>query len=314
MSNQQDTFKHDQTFPGSLQSNKHRGIRVRSLAVLPSLLTIGNGIAGMACVIMLFKAYAFLQTAHQTSSQDAWMLANNALFSAAVYIGFGMLLDALDGKIARLTGSEGEFGAELDSLCDAISFCLAPALFLRVFGEALFGSEDSIDPAFLVRTQWAVSALFLACGLLRLARFNIETERDDDHKSFRGLPSPAAAGAALSLFLLSWHFRDQTTGKLAFTESMSFLVPLTGILLALLMVSRIRYPHIINRLLSGSKSIWQIVIVIAFLMILFMLGVEMIPLVLACGFLAYPLLGPMDTLFRLLRIRSRSSLRKKAAR
>jgi CDP-diacylglycerol--serine O-phosphatidyltransferase len=100
---------------------------------------------------------------------------------AAPLIGWAILLDMLDGRIARLTNTTSEFGAELDSLCDVISFGVAPAVLAFAWG---FGT--------MPRVGWLVGFLFVTCGTLRLARFNVQRSVVDG-RSFVGLPIPAAA-------------------------------------------------------------------------------------------------------------------------
>src|SRR5947209_17271630 len=157
-----------------------------------------------------------------------------------------MLFDALDGYVARLSKSASKFGGELHSLCDAISFGVAPAFLLLRLGP---GWQRPI----LHQALAGIAALYMVCAVLRLARFNVENTPDPaSHKRFRGLPSPGAAGCLASLAVL----RGELPGKLALywndfdPEMLRLLVqrwvevwaPLGALLVALLMVSRIPYP------------------------------------------------------------------------
>ena len=155
---------------GRKRPQKKRRRRL-TLAVLPTLLTLGNGVCGLAAIAIAVS-----------TSTLAWD-PESKLFAAGLLIFGGMLFDALDGSAARLTGQASRFGAELDSLCDAVTFGVAPSVIIWRISDAL--------PQ---RLTWAIGVLFALCVLIRLARFNVETPEDDDHEGFEGLPSPAAAG------------------------------------------------------------------------------------------------------------------------
>src|SRR5438105_8988311 len=103
--------------------------------------------------------------------------------TAAPFIGFAVVLDVLDGRIARMTGSASEFGVEFDSLADVISFGIAPAILSFSWGLQPLG-----------RLGWLAGFLFLTAAAMRLARFNIQSAAGGDKRYFVGMPSPAAAG------------------------------------------------------------------------------------------------------------------------
>ncbi len=113
-----------------------------------------------------------------------------------------MLFDMLDGSAARLANQTSDFGAQLDSLCDAVSFGVAPAFMMLKLTHPkhhLMASLDVPPPfEYSPRLLWAIAVLFMVCAILRLARFNVETDDDDSHDCFSGLPSPAAAGIIAS--------------------------------------------------------------------------------------------------------------------
>ncbi len=268
---------------------RRRRRRVKSLAVLPSALTFGNGICGFAAIIELAKAYTHLQL-----TPRALDTAGEHMLFACIFIGIGMLLDMLDGKVARLTGTTGKFGAELDSLCDVVTFGVAPAFFLRVFGEATFGTGISEAPDIFVRLLWGTSALYLAAVLFRLARFNVEVTSPDAsaHMTFRGLPSPAGAGGVVSLYLFAWHFMGPKDGEIPATWLFQVLIPTFGLAFAALMVSRIKYQHVFNRVLSGARTVPQVLVSLVVLVALYILAANHILPVLAGGFLLYILSGP----------------------
>ena len=152
--------------------------RERAFAVLPTLLTLGNALCGFAAI-----TYAARLGIEDVQAGDAHLLY------ASMCIFAGMLFDALDGRAARWANQTSEFGAQLDSLCDVVTFGVAPAFLMRQFSL-----QSVVHP----RIMWVIAGLYVACAILRLARFTIETDDEDSHESFSGLPSPAAAGAVAS--------------------------------------------------------------------------------------------------------------------
>ena len=160
----------------------------KGMYVLPSLFTTANVALGY---------YAILEVMHATLS-EYWHLDN-----AAKAIGFAVLFDGLDGRIARMTGTTSDFGRELDSLADVITFGVAPAMLAWTWGFHL------MPPVVLTQWQWHIklaqlgaiaSFLFLIAGASRLARFNITTNPQPSNpgrpgkKYFVGMPIPAGAG------------------------------------------------------------------------------------------------------------------------
>jgi CDP-diacylglycerol--serine O-phosphatidyltransferase len=141
----------------------------RGIFLLPSLLTTGNLFCGFLALVLT---------------------ADQRFVEAAVAIFVAMVMDILDGKVARLTKTTTQFGVEFDSLADVVSFCVAPAFML--YSLALGG---------LGRAAWLGAFLFVICGALRLARFNVHTGVSD-RRYFVGLPTPAAAGLVASVVLL----------------------------------------------------------------------------------------------------------------
>jgi CDP-diacylglycerol--serine O-phosphatidyltransferase len=165
----------------------------RAAYALPMLFTAGNMFLGFLAVMKSF------QGALMAMSGD---LGHNPHFEvAAKAIGVAVLLDGLDGRIARLTGTTSEFGREMDSLADVITFGVAPAVLAISWGAQFV--DGTMDPAIrdhLRRGAYFIGFLYLLCGAVRLARFNIQTNPVPknpgraDRKYFVGLPIPAAAG------------------------------------------------------------------------------------------------------------------------
>jgi CDP-diacylglycerol--serine O-phosphatidyltransferase len=172
----------------------------RSLFLLPGLLTTGNLFCGFLALIL---------TAEQRYDQ------------AALAIVAGIVLDVLDGRIARLVKATSQFGVEFDSLADVVSFCVAPAFLL--YGVAL---------SRLGRAAWFGAFLFVICGALRLARFNVHTGTID-RRFFIGLPTPAAAGLVAGTVLI--------VGGAELPSWALFAISAATYLVALLMVSTVRY-------------------------------------------------------------------------
>ena len=214
--------------------------RLKSITILPSLITILNGVCGFAALV----------------------LAAEGLFAWAGYmILLAMIADVLDGRIARMSRTTSSFGGQLDSLCDIISFGVAPAfLMLKILEHEVAGlAEPNLIFAFLQRFIWLASATYISCTAIRLARFNVENEEDESaHMSFIGLPSPAAAGVIVSLVI----FHQQTLPEMSAQSGQAHLIleniiiyalPFVLLAVGVLMVSRIRYPHIVNLYIKGKK-------------------------------------------------------------
>jgi CDP-diacylglycerol--serine O-phosphatidyltransferase len=229
-------------------------LTLKKIAIIPTLLTLGNGVCGFAAIVFASKIGG-----DNTSEADT-----NLFFALSGWlIVAAMLFDALDGYVARLAKSASKFGGELDSLCDAISFGVAPAFLLLRLGP---GWEPR---PILHQALGGIAALYMVCAVLRLARFNVDnTSEPSSHKRFRGLPSPGAAGCLASLAILrgelpaklSQHlgdFNPEVVQRLV--ESWSLLGALA---VALLMVSRIPYPHATKKLLGGRRHFGHLVEVV----------------------------------------------------
>ncbi|MBT8058578.1 MAG: CDP-diacylglycerol--serine O-phosphatidyltransferase [Gammaproteobacteria bacterium] len=154
---------------------------------------------------------------------------NGHYVAGAVAVVVAGLLDGLDGRVARLTNTQSEFGVQYDSLSDLISFGLAPALL--AFNWSL-SSMREISPL-AGKLGWLAAFLFVACAALRLARFNTQVSTSDK-SYFQGLASPAAAGTLVATI---WFFNDQGISG----ESVRWLMWFVTVFLGLLMFSRVRY-------------------------------------------------------------------------
>ncbi len=219
--------------------------RVREkLTFLPHLFTLGNAVCGFAAVVKLSML--------QFDATGGAIVNTANLWQAGALIVLAMVFDALDGGVARLVRSAGDFGGQLDSLSDAVSFGVAPALAVVVTNTVLFTGP------FWGKMAWCFAAVFASATLLRLARFNVENAHDaSDHQSFKGLPSPGAAGVVASL-LVFIHYLQIPRGERvrAFLDGLvggdssamlTWALPFIAVGLAYLMVSNVPYVHPASR-------------------------------------------------------------------
>lgn len=217
------------------------------------------------------------------------------LWFAAGLIFLAMLFDALDGSAARLTNQTSDFGAQLDSLCDVISFGIAPAFMMLKLTHPDHRLMNSVvDPPFHYppRFLWPIATLFVLCAVMRLARFNGETDDDDSHEGFSGLPSPAAAGViaampigirGLKKLLEEESFRWVESVQGIVLPTIAVLLPFITLATASLMVSRIPYPHVFNQLVRGDRGRRQL-LKIVFVLVLVVANHEIAIPVLFCWF------------------------------
>lgn len=223
--------------------------------MLPSLVTLGNVFCG-------FLAIAKVADALRLAQPGAPFETVLALFETATVLVFvAMVLDALDGRVARMTGQTTPFGAQLDSMADMVTFGVAPAFL----GKILVDWHAQTDANRLLplhpKLFYAAAAVYVLCAALRLARFNVETGADEeDHREFKGLPSPAAAAVVCSLIAL-FCTRNNTDAELGRWllgpdqfDAIVVGMPAVLVLLGLLMVSRVPYPHAMHAILKKRHS------------------------------------------------------------
>lgn len=256
--------------PSSPEQSKRWGFRrprrLRTIALLPTLITLGNGVCG---VVAIFKIGQFMSGGNEKTAQAAaWLIL------------VAMVFDALDGFVARLTRTASSFGAQLDSLCDLITFGVAP-------GFLTYAITRPDVSEYWARPVQAVCVLYSMCALVRLARFTVETTPDESaHREFAGLPSPAAAGVMASAVLPAVTLAE-------FAPSLAGIVrhALPGLALAtgILMVSRVKYAHVVNRVLKGRRPFITLV-EIALVIALFFLFREFAFFI---AFFGYAVTGPL---------------------
>jgi CDP-diacylglycerol---serine O-phosphatidyltransferase len=229
----------------------------RGVYLLPSLLTMGNMFCGYACVVYAMRGE------YET---------------AAPFIGFAVVLDMLDGRIARLTGTTSEFGVEFDSMADIISFGMAPAILSFQWGLSALG-----------RLGWAAGFLFVAAAAMRLARFNIQSASGGDKRYFVGMPSPAAAAIpAATVYAYPWGLYDY---REALPALAMVLVP------AVLMVSTIRFRSF-KTIDSRARRPYTVLIFVAAGIVLIATHPQAILLAIAYSYLASGFIGLAISRFR----------------
>jgi len=238
---------------------------VRKIHILPNLLTLSNSFCGLLAICKGIDALAFSQT------EPAGFYSK--LETACWLIFLGMLFDAIDGKVARMVGGASSFGAQLDSFSDMLTFGVAPAVLAKVLIEH---EGPLYNYGINARLHFVAAAVFSTMAILRLARFNLESDLDESaHLEFRGLPSPAAAGTVCATMLmylslknpeietsdgtptplgalLHWFPQiDRSPTLVLFLPWLAILLPVLG----LLMVSRVRYVHIFSAITGRGQFV-----------------------------------------------------------
>lgn len=228
--------------------------RRRGIYLLPNLLTTAALFSGFYAIV--------------AATNDRFEAASIAIFIA-------MILDGLDGRVARLTNTQSAFGAEYDSLADVISFGLAPALLMYEWSLMALG-----------KLGWLAAFVYTAAAALRLARFNTQVGKIDK-AYFQGLPSPSAA-ALMSGFV--WFCTDyQVEGT-----SVAFAAWLITFAAGFLMVSTVRYHSFKDMDLKGKVPFVKILIIVFTFALIFIDP----PKILFLGFLLYAASGPLWTLIQ----------------
>ena len=264
----------------------------RGIGVLPNLITIGNGICGFAAVVKLMKIRIV------TDPATGELVFNDVrLFTVAAWLVLlGMVFDVFDGRVARLSGTTSNIGAQLDSLCDLVTFGVAPALMVVRL--------NMINPQAWQSFVWFFCLAYFLGAMLRLARFNDENDPDESsHLCFKGLPSPAAAGciSALVLFytyiaafeqrelkLFSLFVEPETVQAVqAIVGWIPVIMPVLAIALGWTMVTtRLEYDHVASQFFHKSHS-FEFIVYIVFGGLLIAILPELLLVVIFIGYLVY---------------------------
>jgi CDP-diacylglycerol--serine O-phosphatidyltransferase len=248
-------------------NHDHEGPRIY---LLPNLMTAGNLFCGFAAVLNVLDA-VITQRAGGNPAEN--------IHVAIWFILGACIFDLLDGRLARLGGNESAFGREFDSLADIVSFGVAPALL--AFHIVLRDFD---------RYGWLIAFVYLACGALRLARFNCVAaqQREDTPKDFEGFPIPAAAGliASLTLLMLWLDAGQREIGP------WKFALPPLMLFLSFMMFSKVRYPSFkaVNwRTRSSIPKFIAIIVVLIFTA----MNYEWMPATLFIAYLLYGMARPL---------------------
>ncbi len=256
--------------PIDMKSQSPRRKLGGAIYILPNLITTGNLFFGFFSIVK--------------GLQGNFLWASAAILLASIF-------DVLDGRVARITNSTSNFGVQYDSLCDLVSFGLAPALLMYQAGLHELG-----------RLGWIISFMFLACGALRLARFNVQSSIGKASGDFTGLPIPMAAGVVACFVALWVEFETKPNDYLILfwieriLQSSAFrtaFLAVSGVLLAMAMVTNVPYRSHKTLKIEGIKPFRLLV-----------LGVALVALIASqpeiFGFMiffGYAVSGPLEWMF-----------------
>ncbi|NPU91972.1 MAG: CDP-diacylglycerol--serine O-phosphatidyltransferase [Gammaproteobacteria bacterium] len=236
---------------GEIEGGKK--VRRRGIYLLPNLFTTGALFSGFYAIVA----------------------AMNGLFeTAAIAIFISMIFDGLDGRVARMTNTQSEFGAQYDSLSDCISFGIAPALVAYAWSLSTLG-----------KVGWMVAFVYAACAALRLARFNVQID-SADKRYFTGLPSPSAAAVVAGMVWLGTSLQIEGSGAVV-----SVAAAVITAFAAVMMVSNVRYNSFKELDFKGRVPFFVILVVVLAIAVIFSYPAG----VLWGLFLVYALSGPLTS-------------------
>lgn len=250
--------------------------RLIGISLLPAAATLGNlvcGVLAIACCLLAVRAeYApdAFNIQPRGVPQRFVPLFPTHIATGAYLIVLAMFFDALDGRLARMTRRTSEFGAQLDSLSDVVSFGVAPmVLFMTLLLRPAPG-VGTVEPdvsSLLLRVGGLSALVYLVCAAIRLARYNAENVKSEEgQRAFSGLPSPGAAAAIVALLALHERLRTSgfDVGGVDWPAVSRWLIAGASFALGLLMVSRLDYVHVFNvyfrRKHPPTHLVWLIVI------------------------------------------------------
>jgi CDP-diacylglycerol--serine O-phosphatidyltransferase len=237
---------------------------------LPNLMTAGNLFCGFVALTKIVEA--------DLSSPNF----NSVIRVALLFILLACIFDLLDGRVARMGGSESPFGREFDSLADLISFGAAPAFLVhRIVLKDVFVEHAEVG--------WFIASIYLICGALRLARFNCLATMagTGGGKEFLGFPIPAAAGLVASLTLFLMRLEDRNFPK----GTWRYILPVILVFLSVMMVSEVKYPTFKKLDLRATRPFTKMVFAIIFIGLLVIVREKILSFVLPLLFTAYLVYG-----------------------
>ncbi|HXL81233.1 MAG TPA: CDP-alcohol phosphatidyltransferase family protein [Pyrinomonadaceae bacterium] len=280
--------------PAEQKNPERRGLR-KGLYLIPSVFTAANIGMGFYAVMAAVRGFQFVGAGSESDLARAAAYLDNA----ARAIGWAVLFDMLDGRLARMTRTTTEIGVQLDSIADVVTFGLAPAVLAYVWGYGATLREGSD----LHSLAWFLSFMYLMCGGFRLARFNVQSSRPRilaegtikvDKKSFVGLPIPVAGGLIAAII----HFAPLplvSYGPERAEVYSLLLMALVG-LLSVLMVSTLRFSSF-KTVGTRSRGMRTIILAVAVGMLIFLYS-RYVLLILVIGYIFHGLLSRVWGMFR----------------
>jgi CDP-diacylglycerol--serine O-phosphatidyltransferase len=268
---------------------ERRGLK-KGLYLIPSAFTAANIGMGFFTVMSSLRAFQLIGLG-DVSRATAY------LDNGAKAIGWALLFDMLDGRIARMTKTTTEIGVQLDSLSDVVTFGIAPAVLAYVWGYGASLNEGTD----LYNVALFISFMYLMCGTFRLARFNVQSSRPRilaegtikmDKKSFVGLPIPVAGGLVAALV----HFAPTPLVTYARAELYSLLMIILMGVLSVLMVSTLRFSSF-KTVGTKSRSMRTIILAVGVGVLIFLFS-RYVLLAIVIAYILYGLLSRMGGLFR----------------
>ena len=230
--------------------------RLKDVPVLPSMVTLANLFFGFLAIAKV--ADALRMTPPGASFEEILPYFE----TAALLVFLAMVCDALDGRVARMTGQTTNFGAQLDSLADMVTFGVVPAFIAKVLVDWHAQDDGNMLLPVGPKLFYAAAAVYVLGAAMRLARFNVETgDEEDGHREFKGMPSPAAAMVVCALVALFCTRADPSAviSRWLLSEGlydwMVKAMPAALVLMGLLMISGVPYPHAVSVLGKGRKSL-----------------------------------------------------------
>ncbi len=277
-----------------VRNPERRGVR-KGLYLVPSVFTAANIGMGFYAIMAAVRGFQLIGAGSETDLLQASVYLDNA----ARAIGWAVLFDMLDGRIARMTRTTTEIGVQLDSIADVITFGLAPAVLAYVWGYGA-SLEEGSD---LHRLAWFLSFMYLLCGGFRLARFNVQSSRPRilaegtikmDKKSFVGLPIPVAGGLIAALI----HFAPLPLISYGPERARIYSFLLMGLVgtISVLMVSTLKFSSF-KTIGTRIRSMRVIILAVAVGMLIFLFSRHVL-LALAVGYILHGLLSRLLGIFR----------------
>ena len=283
-----------------IKNPERRGLR-KGVYLIPSVFTAANIGMGFYAVMAAVRGFQLVGNGTHADLLQASVYLDNA----AKAIGWAVLFDMLDGRIARMTKTTTEIGVQLDSIADVVTFGLAPAVLAYVWGYGATLEEGGG----LHSLAWFLSFMYLMCGAFRLARFNVQASRPRilaegsikmDKKSFVGLPIPVAGGLIAAII----HFSPIPLVRYGPDRAQIYSILLMALvgLLGVLMVSTLRFPSF-KSVGTRSRSMRTIILAVAVGMLIFLYS----RYVLLALVILYILNGLLSRVFGMFRRRSELS-------